>query len=208
MTTCYKLNTTSIEANKAVDELHAFGFTGFGLNENDECVVVWSDKEFFTTWCHESEDCELFEDTKFYKNREEFLEVIKQELLNLPKEKEVQDLLKQFENMTLALAKDGAVIKQEITPEQANLLHMSVGVSGEAGELLDAIKKHVIYQKPLDVENVKEELGDLLFYMSNLMQSVGLSFEEVLQHNVDKLSVRYASGKYSNSQAQERADKV
>ena len=65
-----------------------------------------------------------------------------------------------------------------------------------------------IYQKPLDVENVKEELGDLLFYMSNLMQSVGLSFEEVLQHNVDKLSVRYSSGKYSNTQAQERADKV
>ncbi|MEG2707479.1 MAG: hypothetical protein RR959_09070, partial [Erysipelotrichaceae bacterium] len=57
--------------------------------------------------------------------------VIKKELLNLPKEKEVQGLLKQFENMTLALAKDGAVIKQEITPEQANLLHMSVGVSGE-----------------------------------------------------------------------------
>lgn len=120
----------------------------------------------------------------------------------------MKELLTQFEKMTIALAKDGAVIKQEITPEQANLLHMGVGVSGESGELLDAIKKHVIYQKPLDVENVKEELGDLLFYMSNLMQSVGLSFEEVLQHNVDKLSVRYSSGSYSNKQAQERADKV
>lgn len=120
----------------------------------------------------------------------------------------VNTLIKDFEKMTLALAKDGAVIKQEITPEQANLLHMGVGAAGEAAELLDAIKKHVIYQKPLDVENVKEELGDLLFYMSNLMQSVGLSFEEVLQHNVDKLSVRYSSGSYSNKQAQERADKV
>ena len=39
-------------------------------------------------------------------------------------------------------------------------------------------------------------------------QSVGLSFEEVLQHNVGKLSVRYSSGSYSNKQAQERADKV
>ena len=120
----------------------------------------------------------------------------------------MKELLTQFEKMTLALAKDGEQIKQEITPEQANLLHMGVGAAGEAAELLDAIKKHVIYQKPLDVENVKEELGDLLFYMSNLMQSVGLSFEEVLQHNVDKLSVRYSSGKYSNAQAQERADKV
>lgn len=120
----------------------------------------------------------------------------------------MNELLAQFENMTLALAKDGEAIVKNLTPEQANLWHMATGVSGEAGELLDAIKKHVIYQKPLDVENVKEELGDMLFYMSNLMQSVGLSFEEVLQHNVDKLSVRYSSGSYSNKQAQERADKV
>lgn len=120
----------------------------------------------------------------------------------------MKDLLDHFHKMTLTLAKDGGQIKEEMTPAQCNLLHMGVGVSTEANELLDAIKKHVIYQKPLDVENVKEELGDLLFYMSNLMQSVGLSFEEVLQHNVNKLSVRYSSGKYSNAQAQERADKV
>ena len=120
----------------------------------------------------------------------------------------MKELLTQFEKMTLALVKDGEDIKRELTPEQASLLHMGCGVSTEANELLDAIKKHTIYQKPLDVENVKEELGDLLFYMSNLMQSVGLSFEEVLQHNIDKLSVRYASGSYSNSQAQQRADKI
>ena len=117
-------------------------------------------------------------------------------------------LLSEFDKMTLALAKDGADIKRELTPEQASLLHMGVGTAGEAAELLDAIKKHVIYQKPLDVENVKEELGDLLFYMSNLMQSVGLSFEEILRHNIDKLSVRYSKGSYSNAQAQERADKI
>lgn len=120
----------------------------------------------------------------------------------------VSDLLKEFNKMTLALAKDGELIKQELTPQQANLLHMGVGASTEANELLDAIKKHTIYQKPLDVENVKEEAGDILFYLSNILQSVGLSFEEVLQHNIDKLSVRYSSGSYSNEQAQQRADKI
>lgn len=120
----------------------------------------------------------------------------------------MKDLLTQFDKMTLALAKDGNQIKQELTPKQCNLIHMGLGVSTEANELLDAIKKHTIYQKPLDVENVKEELGDLLFYMSNLMQTIGLSFEEVLQHNIDKLSIRYSSGSYSNQQAQERADKL
>ncbi len=62
----------------------------------------------------------------------------------------VNTLIKDFEKMTIALAKDGEQIKQEITPEQANLLHMGVCAAGEAAELLDAIKKHVIYQKPLD----------------------------------------------------------
>ena len=123
-------------------------------------------------------------------------------------ETNLENLLSEFDKMTLALAKDGADIKRELTPEQCNLIHMCVGISGESGELLDTIKKHVIYQKPLDVENVKEELGDLLFYMSNLMQSVGLSFKDVLQHNIDKLSVRYSSGKYSDEQAQQRADKL
>ena len=128
--------------------------------------------------------------------------------LAIHKPETLDDLLSEFDKMTLALAKDGADIKRELTPEQANLWHMATGISGEAGEVEDAIKKHVVYQKPLDVENVKEELGDLLFYMSNLMQSVGLSFKDVLQHNIDKLSVRYASGKYSNEQAQQRADKL
>ena len=120
----------------------------------------------------------------------------------------IDDLLYKFDKMTIALAKDGEDILKNLTPEQANLWHMATGIGGEAGEIEDCIKKHVIYQKPLDVENIKEELGDLLFYMSNLMQSVGLSFEEILQHNIDKLSVRYSSGKYSNAQAQERADKA
>ena len=123
-------------------------------------------------------------------------------------EQNLEDLLTDFNKMTLSLAKDGEDILKNLTPEQANMWHMVTGIGGEAGEIVDCIKKHVIYQKPLDIENIKEELGDLLFYMSNLMQSVGLSFEEVLQHNIDKLSVRYSSGSYSNAQAQERADKV
>ena len=47
----------------------------------------------------------------------------------------INTLIKDFEKMTIALAKDGEQIKQEITPEQANLLHMAVGVSGEGCKL-------------------------------------------------------------------------
>lgn len=117
------------------------------------------------------------------------------------------NLDKQFDEMTLAKAKNGQDIINDLTPEKADLLHMAVGVSGEAGELLDAVKKAVIYNKEMDLENVIEELGDLEFYMSKIRQIVGITRDEILKQNIDKLSIRYAKGKYSNDQAQERADK-
>lgn len=112
-----------------------------------------------------------------------------------------------FEDMVKALAKDGALIKRELTPIDADLLHMGVGVSGEAGELLDAIKKAAIYCKPLDVVNVIEELGDLEFYMERIRQIVGVTREDTIKANIAKLGKRYSSGAYSNDQAVTRADK-
>lgn len=108
--------------------------------------------------------------------------------------------------MVRALAKPGESILQEMTPEQAHLLHMAVGIAGEAGELLDAIKKHVIYQKPLDIEHVMEELGDIEFYLEGLRQGAGIDRQVVLAGNEAKLAVRYR-GSYSNEAAQTRADK-
>lgn len=93
-------------------------------------------------------------------------------------------------------------------PPSFHLMHMALGVAGEAGELVDAIKKRTIYEKPLDVENVKEELGDLLFYMQGIVNAVGLNWDDIVAHNRDKLLKRYPSGSYSNSQAQARADKA
>ena len=112
-----------------------------------------------------------------------------------------------YPKMVAALAKSGALIKEEMTALQAHTLHMAVGISGEAGELLDAIKKHVVYQKPLDRENVVEELGDLEFYMEGLRQATGITREECLKANVAKLGKRYSGGTYSNEDAQLRADK-
>lgn len=106
-----------------------------------------------------------------------------------------------------ALAKPGAEIIATMTAGDAHALHMTVGISGEAGELLDAVKKAVIYRKPLDIENVIEELGDLEFYMEGLRQGLGISRQETIDHNIAKLSKRYNSGTYSDKHAQERVDK-
>lgn len=112
-----------------------------------------------------------------------------------------------FEDMVAALIKPGYDIQLTLTPETINMWHLATGIGGEAGELLDAIKKHVIYNKPLDRVNVIEELGDLMFYMEGLMQAVGVTRDEVIAANVAKLTVRYAKG-YTDQAAQFRADKV
>jgi NTP pyrophosphatase (non-canonical NTP hydrolase) len=112
-----------------------------------------------------------------------------------------------YSDMVAALAKKGEVIANELTAEDAHLLHMTVGVSGEAGELLDAVKKAVIYRKPLDRENVIEELGDLEFYMEGLRQGLGITQQETIDANIAKLSKRYEGLQYSDKSAQLRADK-
>jgi NTP pyrophosphatase (non-canonical NTP hydrolase) len=113
-----------------------------------------------------------------------------------------------YAKFVATLAKPGADIIASLTPEKAHLLHMVVGISGEAGELLDAIKKHVIYSKPLDTENVLEELGDLMFYMQGIMNTLGLSFSDLKTHNMQKLYKRYEGAIYSDERAQQRADKA
>jgi len=113
-----------------------------------------------------------------------------------------------YGEMVAALVKSGEAIRASLTAEDADLLHVAVGVAGEAGELLDAVKKAVIYRKPIDRANVVEELGDLEFYMERIRQILNITRDETIDGNIAKLSVRYAGLKYSDTSAQERADKV
>lgn len=101
-----------------------------------------------------------------------------------------------------------ASILKEMPTEKDNLAHCAMGISGEAGELLDAIKKNWAYNKPLDMENVIEELGDMEFYMEALRIQLNITRQETIDANVKKLSRRYHEGKYSDTQAVNRADKT
>jgi NTP pyrophosphatase (non-canonical NTP hydrolase) len=113
-----------------------------------------------------------------------------------------------YGDMVATLAKPGDDILASLTPLKCHLWHMASCIPGEAGELFDAVKKHVIYNKPMDRLNVVEELGDLEFYMEGLRQGLGITREETLAANVAKLGERYKGLKYSDKAAQERADKV
>ena len=75
--------------------------------------------------------------------------------------------------------------------ETQRLLHGAIGVVTESGELMDALKKHIYYGAELDKTNVKEEIGDLLWYVGILCDTLGLTFEEVFETNIAKLKARY-----------------
>ena len=112
-----------------------------------------------------------------------------------------------YVTMVRNLSKDGEDIIESLTPEGAHLWHMASALCSEAGELFDAIKKHVIYEKSLDMMNVIEELGDLEFYMEGLRASLDITRGETLARNLLKLDTRYGP-QFSNEAAQKRADKA
>lgn len=86
-------------------------------------------------------------------------------------------------------------------------MHAAIGISGEAGEVLDAVKKTWVYGKTLDIENLIEELGDIEFYMQALRSLINVEREEVLRANVAKLRLRYPMG-YTDALAIARLDKT
>lgn len=108
--------------------------------------------------------------------------------------------------MVQELTKPGEEILSRLTPWRVNLIHMAFGIAGEAGELLDAIKKFTIYNKPMDTANIVEELGDLEFFMEGIRAALDITREECLAANMKKLGTRYADG-YSDQAAQLRVDK-
>lgn len=87
-----------------------------------------------------------------------------------------------------------------------DLEHAIIGLVSEVGEIADALKRHVFYGKELDIENLKEEAGDLFWYLAIYCNSLGLSMEEVMKANIDKLKHRYPE-KFTERDALERKDK-
>jgi NTP pyrophosphatase (non-canonical NTP hydrolase) len=80
-----------------------------------------------------------------------------------------------------------------------------LGVAGEAGEVADSIKKIVYHRHPLDTTKVAEELGDALWYIAFLCNTLGLSLGDVMQANVTKLRARYPDG-WSSERSLNRAE--
>lgn len=85
----------------------------------------------------------------------------------------------------------------------SNFVYPTLGLVGEAGEVAEKIKKiirddggEVLLEKKKEIE---KELGDVLWYVSQLATELGLSLEEIAEKNIEKLYSRFDRGKLGGS---------
>jgi NTP pyrophosphatase (non-canonical NTP hydrolase) len=110
------------------------------------------------------------------------------------------DLLKLIERVN-DLEQSGADIP--------HLLTSSLGMSAEAGEFTEIVKKIILQGKPYTEENVfhmKRELGDICWYIAQACMALNTSFDEILQMNYEKLSSRYPEGKFDIYRSENRSE--
>jgi NTP pyrophosphatase (non-canonical NTP hydrolase) len=85
-----------------------------------------------------------------------------------------------------------AVVSQRLGDKaHTELLHAQLGITTEAGEFADAIKKYLFYGRAIDRINLIEELGDLTWYIGLAIQAIDSTWGEVFKANIKKLAARY-----------------
>lgn len=97
-----------------------------------------------------------------------------------------------------------------VIPEDVELVYLTLGLNGEAGEVADKLKKYFRgdYIKKIDDDDTKQEvselllkwdiayeLGDVLWYVAMLAKYFDLTLEEIAIRNVNKLQDRAARDK-------------
>ncbi len=79
------------------------------------------------------------------------------------------------------------------------LLTAAVGMSAEAGEFTEIVKKIVFQGKPVNEENLfhlKRELGDIMWYVAQACMGLDTTIDEIIEMNVEKLEKRYPGGSF------------
>lgn len=96
---------------------------------------------------------------------------------------------------------------QEFPSER--LLTAAVGMSAEAGEFTEIVKKIVFQGKPVNDENLfhlKRELGDIMWYVAQACMGLNVSIDEVIEMNVHKLMARYPGGEFDVHHSENRVE--
>lgn len=91
------------------------------------------------------------------------------------------------------------------TNTQDRLINGALGITGEAGEVADIIKKTMFQGHELSKDDLVKEIGDVCWYAASLCTALEVNFEDVLSANIEKLRKRYPNG-FSCKASIERRD--
>ena len=89
------------------------------------------------------------------------------------------------------------------------LLTAALGLTAEAGEFTEVVKKIILQGKPYNEENVfhmKRELGDICWYIAQACMALDTSFDEIIEMNVEKLEKRYPGGSFDVHKSENRQE--
>ena len=101
-----------------------------------------------------------------------------------------------------------AYLSEKDFPTQ-RLLTAAVGMSAEAGEFTEVVKKIVFQGKEPTEENLfhlKRELGDVMWYVMQACMGLGVDLNEVIEMNIDKLKSRYPGGEFDAYYSENRKE--
>ena len=93
--------------------------------------------------------------------------------------------------------------------EMPQLVTAAFGLSAEAGEFTEVVKKIMVQGKPLDADNIfhmQRELGDIMWYWMQGCMALNIDPNEVIQMNIDKLKARYPGGDFDAHYSENRKD--
>ena len=81
------------------------------------------------------------------------------------------------------------------TDSGAEIWYYTLGLTGEAGEVAELVKKHFRLGRnvPLSLARLEEELGDVLWYLAAVARKANLSLEDIAIMNLSKLEKRYGN---------------
>ncbi|QTN12145.1 nucleoside triphosphate pyrophosphohydrolase family protein [Mammaliicoccus vitulinus] len=96
--------------------------------------------------------------------------------------------LNEYQQLALRTMSD---IKRDL---EQSLINGALGLTGEAGEVADIVKKHVFHGHELDEQELKKELGDVLWYIACCAKALDMDLNDIAMSNIAKLERRYPNG--------------
>ena len=133
----------------------------------------------------------------------------------MTKEVDLKKYIEFVYGVTSAPSTDYAALVQRMTAletedaDGCKFLTASLGLTAEAGEFTEVVKKILLQGKPYNEENVfhmKRELGDICWYLAQAFMALDTDFDEILEMNVDKLKARYPGGEFDVHKSENRKE--